>query len=336
MTVQAANNGTGASSDAVKKKLRTLLVELRDEQVDPLLRIILRAYIDNRFGDPDIRAFIRNLVSFSDSENPEQEKVDFLVKTLPAGKLKEVLKKVVREGPDTPRNKLLLQMLGGSNYASDLVSTMASELHFDDENFVRAYDAGASISVWGADIRWRVHTLLHCASQAARIDGDFVECGVDRGGTAMSVIASQRPEVFESRKFYLFDTFKGLVREQMTKEEIDLNKTGDERYPDVLDEVTDRFDEYNFVKIVPGVIPDTLSEFTGDKIAYLHIDLNVAYPECAAFEHFWPFLSEGAPVIFDDYGFPLHVEQRKALDDTARKLGTQIMSLPTGQGLLWK
>jgi hypothetical protein len=64
--------------------------------------------------------------------------------------------------------------------------------------------------------------------------------------------------------------------------------------------------------------------------------MNVVLPEVAALRFFWPLLLPGAPVIFDDYGFPRHSAQRIALDELAKELGTQIMMLPTGQGLLWK
>ena len=141
---------------------------------------------------------------------------------------------------------------------------------------------------------------------------------------------------FADRAFYLFDTFCGLVPEQLTEEERITTRITAERYPNVLDSVRRNFSRHPFVRIVPGAVPDTLSEFHGERIAFLHIDMNAVVPECAAFETLWPKLSVGAPVIFDDYGFPFHAPQRRALDVVAKRLGTQIMMLPTCQGLTWK
>lgn len=232
--------------------------------------------------------------------------------------------------------KEIARLVNVASIVEDGLATIADTAWRNDQRFLKAYAAGASISVWGHDIRYRVYTLLKCAERAAKLDGDFVECGVDRGGTARCVMNYLGGARFAGRTFYLFDTFSGIVRSQLTEEEKALNRAGEDRYPDVLDEVRRTFVADSFVRIVPGAVPDTLPEYKGSRIAYLHIDMNAALPECAAFEHFWPMLAPSAPVIFDDYGFPNHRVQREALDKVAEKLGTTIMMLPTCQGLAWK
>ena len=152
------------------------------------------------------------------------------------------------------------------------------------------------------------------ATQAARREGDFIECGVDRGGSTMCVINYVGRESFSGRTFYLFDTFSGLAKEQMQPEEVTLNLSSKDRFPEVLDLVKETFSDHEFLRIIPGAVPNTLDAFEGGPVAYLHIDMNVALPECAAFEFFWPHLVKGAPVVFDDYGFPFHRKQKEALD----------------------
>ncbi len=223
-----------------------------------------------------------------------------------------------------------------ARFAEDGVATIADTEWVDEPKFKNAYEAGRLISVWGHDIRFRAYTLMKAAERAAKLEGDFVECGVDRGGTATCVLNYVGADKFANRNFYLFDTYEGLVAEQLTDEEKQTTRITESRYPNMLEQVRKNFSAYPFVRIVPGAVPHTLPEFKGNKIAYLHIDMNAAYPEVAAFEHFWPMLSPGAPVIFDDYGFPFHAPQKRALDEMARKLGTEIMMLPTCQGLTWK
>jgi hypothetical protein len=41
-------------------------------------------------------------------------------------------------------------------------------------------------------------------------------------------------------------------------------------------------------------------------------------------------------MILDDYGFSAHRPQKAAFDDFAAARGTQVLSLPTGQGLIFK
>jgi hypothetical protein len=73
-----------------------------------------------------------------------------------------------------------------------------------------------------------------------------------------------------------------------------------------------------------------------DKVCYLSIDMNIAYPERKAIEHFWPKLSPGAFVVLDDYGFYGYEEQMATLDQFAESVGVKILALPTGQGLIIK
>ena len=152
----------------------------------------------------------------------------------------------------------------------------------------------------------------------------------------MSVITHLGAEAFRGRRFYLFDTFQGLVDEQRTEVEKTKFPLPEGHYPNVLEGVRRNFSKFDFADIVVGAVPETLSHFKGDKVAYVHIDMNVALPEVEAFKFFWPRLSPGGVVVFDDYGFPAHVEQQKALNAAARDFGAEIMMLPTGQGIVWK
>lgn len=44
----------------------------------------------------------------------------------------------------------------------------------------------------------------------------------------------------------------------------------------------------------------------------------------------------GAIVVLDDYGWSGHEEQKHAFDSFARSRGVEVLSLPTGQGLILK
>ena len=88
--------------------------------------------------------------------------------------------------------------------------------------------------------------------------------------------------------------------------------------------------------LVRGMVPDTLNQVTISSVAYLSIDMNVAFAEVEAMKHFWPKLSKGAIVVLDDYGWEGHEKQRLGLDEFARSVGSSIVTLPTGQGLMVK
>ena len=64
--------------------------------------------------------------------------------------------------------------------------------------------------------------------------------------------------------------------------------------------------------------------------------MNIAAPERAALEHFWPKLVSGAVVVLDDYGGINRPLQRQYADEFAAEVKVPILVLPTGQGLLLK
>jgi O-methyltransferase len=72
------------------------------------------------------------------------------------------------------------------------------------------------------------------------------------------------------------------------------------------------------------------------RICYLSIDLNCVEPSIAAADHFWPLMTAGAAMILDDYGFAGFLDQKTAFDAWARRTGVEILTLPTGQGLVLK
>ena len=77
-----------------------------------------------------------------------------------------------------------------------------------------------------------------------------------------------------------------------------------------------------------------LDEVSPSTLAYLHIDMNIAYPEVEASRRLWDRMTRGGVVVYDDYASPAHAEQKRALDAFAAERGVEILSLPTGQGLL--
>jgi hypothetical protein len=85
-----------------------------------------------------------------------------------------------------------------------------------------------------------------------------------------------------------------------------------------------------------GTVPEVLTTFDTTEISFLHIDLNTAQAEVAGLKLLYESLKLGAIVLLDDYGFPNYVESRISHDQLADELGYEILSLPTGQGLIIK
>lgn len=223
----------------------------------------------------------------------------------------------------------------GAQYAKDGLTSAHSSAFIASERFAKAYAAAKSIGAWhGQDIEWRAHVVAWAAEIATKLEGDFVECGVDFGGTAM--VALEYSGIGNTqRKFYLLDTFEGLDDRYISAQER-LNGLRSGTYPHGFERVKESFSAFGNVEIIKGSVPETLGRVTSQKVAYLSIDMNCLAPEIAAGEFFWPKLSAGAPIVLDDYGWSAHDEQRKGWDTFARERGLTVLSLPTGQGLIIK
>jgi hypothetical protein len=228
-------------------------------------------------------------------------------------------------------------------YMQDGLVTLHNDGFRSRQDFQDAYRRGIAASN-GVDpeFEWRVHVALWAASAALRVPGDFVECGVNAG--FMSSAIMQRLEWNGlNRRFYLIDTFSGPVLDQYSQEEVERGRVSIARdavargaYVTDLERVRANYAEWPEAVIVQGPVPEVLSTVEIQRVAFLHIDMNCAYPERAALEFFWDSLSPGGIVLLDDYAYFGHDEQEKAMAEAARRLGTEILSIPTGQGLIIK
>jgi O-methyltransferase len=224
------------------------------------------------------------------------------------------------------------------SYNSDGLITWHNCDFKNDPRFRKAYMAGERTKSWkGADIHWRAYVACWAADQVRQLEGDFVECGVNRGGLARAVVEYVDFK-HVNRTFYLLDTFRGLSEKYISEEERKrgFTPTMGGYYEECYDDVVETFREFSNVSIIRGTVPDTLSQVRATKVCYLSIDMNCAEPEIAAIDFFWAKLVPGAFVVLDDYGWQGHILQKQAFDQFAERQGVHVLSLPTGQGLLVK
>lgn len=214
----------------------------------------------------------------------------------------------------------------------------------NSRRFDTAYKKAVGLGIYvDPHIKWRAHVACWAAEIGAKLGGDFVECGVNRGFLSRIIV----DYLGTTPDFYLLDTYQGFderyISEKQKNELItQSNKNNSDKpwqfgmYNDCHSEVLTTFNDQPQVKIIKGPIPDTLNQVKSQSISYLSVDLNCAAPEIAALEYFWPKLTKGAYVVLDDYGHIGHEEQRDAFDMFSIKYNTPVLSLPTGQGIFVK
>ena len=236
----------------------------------------------------------------------------------------------------------LRRIFGPSAYIQDGLVSLHTHAFMADPQFQRAYQRGIEATA-GQDYyqwHWRVHIGLWAAASASRLDGDFVECGVNYGFMSSAVMESLDWDRL-GKTFFLLDTFSGLDSRFVTTGERDtgtLDKNEDRLstgfYVASVDKVRANFSQWQNQRIIVGSIPETLEQVDARTVAFLHIDMNCAPPEVAALRYFWPRLTPGAIVLLDDYAYQGFEDQRVAMDALASELGTSVCALPTGQGLI--
>lgn len=225
-------------------------------------------------------------------------------------------------------------------YANDLLYTYHNADFLKDPLFIESYKLGRNTDrgtlLKDYDIEWRIHILCWAAFHACKLEGDFVDCGVNTGIFARAVINYVGFERTK-KKYYFLDTFYGLDEKYSTPEELERNSKlnyGEEN--NIYEQVKATFENFN-VKIIRGAVPETLPQVDANKICYLSIDMNSAIPEFAALNFFWDKMVSGGIIILDDYGYAnAQHRQKEKHDEFAMSKGVKILTLPTCQGLILK
>lgn len=197
---------------------------------------------------------------------------------------------------------------------------------FDDLAFRKAWESNVQNDADRA-IAWRRYILACAAYHCAQLPGDFVECGVYRGTGIKTVIDYFGNKKF-TKTFWGYDTFDYNPVEGHSF-------TGQE--DGLFSEIQARFSGYEQVRLVRGLLPDSLVGNSPDQISYLHIDLNSAKFEIAVLEQLFKRVVTGGIVILDDYEWGgIYREQKIAEDNWFAKSNYRVFPLPTGQGMVLK
>ncbi|HTP41362.1 MAG TPA: TylF/MycF/NovP-related O-methyltransferase [Nitrospiria bacterium] len=197
-----------------------------------------------------------------------------------------------------------------------------------DGPFKRFWELARPYTLVSADRCYVLHTL---ATQALSVRGDFWECGVYKGGTALLLAELLATGGTAGAALHLFDTFEGLPANDPTR---DLHQQG--QFDDTsLNVVKRRVGREGTVIYHQGVIPDTFRGLEGSRIAFAHIDVDLyrSVRDCCDF--IMPRLTPGGFVVFDDGGFPSCPGARRAVDEFFHDRPEQPLVLPTGQAIIF-
>lgn len=178
----------------------------------------------------------------------------------------------------------------------------------------------------------RLFSLYHAVNYVLKnnIPGDFIECGVWKGGSALLMAKMLAMKNISDRKVVLYDTYEGMPPPTENDKDyagVNAEKLLQDSSIEVQDSVWcySSFEEVKAnielsglatenIVMVKGKVEDTIpSQHPSTQIALLRLDTDWYESTKHELEHLYPQLSRNGVLIIDDYG---HWQGcRKAVDE---------------------
>jgi hypothetical protein len=165
---------------------------------------------------------------------------------------------------------------------------------------------------------------------ANELPGDFIECGVWRGGSSMAAALALKELGDESRELWLYDTYEGMSAP--TDEDVDVaGQSADTKFSQrqltddssewcrsPIDDVRQNLESTGYpadkVHFIKGKVQDTIpGTMPSGPVAILRLDTDWYESTRHEMQHLYPALVKNGVLILDDYGY--WQGARKAVDE---------------------
>jgi hypothetical protein len=214
-----------------------------------------------------------------------------------------------------------------------------------EETFVEIYEQCIKQTMVSIDRSFCLYKAIQYVSRN-KIPGEFVECGVWRGGQAMLAAYTLIKEKDMTRKMFLYDTYAGMSkpgeldvrlgrRTPTIKEWENANKAVHNEWCYAsLDEVKENmfltgYPKENFI-FVKGKVEETIPDTIPIKIALLRLDTDFYESTYHELKYLYPVLQPGGILMIDDYGS--WAGSREAVDQYFKEHNINILLHRIGPG----
>lgn len=165
--------------------------------------------------------------------------------------------------------------------------------------------------------------LYEMARSSTKIEGDFAEVGVYKGGSALLISAIKK-----DKTFHLFDTFAGLP--ELSKIDTLFEKG---QYAADLETTKRKFNKIKNVKFYPGIFPQTAKGLKS-KFAFVHLDVDLYSSTRDSLAWFYPRMTKGGILISHDYSLAEGV--KRAFDEFFKDKQEVVIKTAGTQGFIIK
>ncbi len=159
--------------------------------------------------------------------------------------------------------------------------------------------------------------LFDLLDRTRSVPGDIAECGVWRGRSliAMGLYLKQ---AHSSKTVWGFDSFEGFSEPVAHKfKDTSLR---------LVQEKTQIFRLSN-VQIVPGFFPDSFAGVKDKAFSFVHIDCDIYESYRVCLEFFYPRVSSGGILLFDEYNDPEWQGANQAVDEFCKEKGIAVQEI---------
>jgi O-methyltransferase len=153
----------------------------------------------------------------------------------------------------------------------------------------------------------RLENIYECIASviADKVAGDFVECGVWRGGASIFARAALDAHGAADRVVWLADSFEGMPKLTSELDKLDQDMSDHDWLAVTVDQVRDNFRKFGLlddnVKFIKGWFSDTLAKAPVERIAILRLDGDHYTSTMDALNGLYGKVSSGGYIIIDDY-----------------------------------
>ncbi|MDR1896887.1 MAG: TylF/MycF family methyltransferase [Prevotellaceae bacterium] len=187
-----------------------------------------------------------------------------------------------------------------------------------DKEFFPLYEQCAPYTLTSIERMYALYQAVKYVVQQ-QLDGDFVECGVWKGGSSMLMAATLNYLKCYTKKIYLYDTFEGMAKP--TAQDIDYagvnasvqlkNAEQNKKTNNIwaycsLEDVKHNFEKINYpsenLLFIKGKVEDTIATNQHKVISILRLDTDWYESTYHEMVYLYPSLISKGVLIIDDYG----------------------------------
>ena len=226
------------------------------------------------------------------------------------------------------------KIIYGSKISSKISEYILSKFQFFLLSFYKEKNIVDLIKQIKTDVDFAVfpyeaYLIYSIARTQEGLEGDMAEIGVYQGGSAKLICEAKK-----KRNLFLFDTFEGLpdvsdVDTHFGKKfwkKNQFNNTNEQQIRIFLK-------DYDNVKIVKGVFPNSAEPIENAKFSFVHLDVDLYKSTVDCLRYFFPRMINGGIILIHDF----HTDGiKKAIKEFSSENPIHIIDLNGTQGMILK